>query len=195
MEQANPYVEFDEAGHRYFVNGREAISVTQGLHKAGLIDDRWFTEYSRWRGSEVHRYTMIEDRRGTPLDLRGVPGPLRGYLKAARQYKRDCHIDQWDLIEFRVVCLSPLYAGTLDRALKRTIRDYKTNRAGNVAPWCRIQTALYGHALRPGYWWERHGVCLMPDGRYNIEIYPASNFKRDLAEGFEALTKAKETTK
>ena len=204
-----PYVEFDEAGHRYFINGREVPSVTQVLHKAGHIDDRWFDEYSRWRGSTVHHLTMIEDRAGKPLDLRTIKPELRGYIKAARRYKLDYGIGTYHLVEHRVVCtFDPPYAGTLDRVRQAEnnrvidgnyilgqrfiLIDYKTNKAGYVAPWCRMQTAAYGHALRPGYWWERHGVCLRPDGRYNCEIYPASTFKRDLSDFYAAQIKAKE---
>lgn len=193
-----PYVEFDLQTHRYFINGRQVRSVTQILHDAGLIDTRFFTEHSRWRGSAVHELTMEEDRAGKPIDLRTIKPELRGYIKGARQYKRDVGIDTYYLVEHRVICLNPFYAGTLDRTRqpeyqKLIIIDYKTNKGGYVAPWCRLQTAAYGHALRPGHWFERHGVCLMPDGRYNVEIYPASNFKRDLSEFYEAHTKSKET--
>jgi hypothetical protein len=41
---------FDEATHTYYWNGVRAPSVTQRIARAGLLDDRWYDEYSRMRG-------------------------------------------------------------------------------------------------------------------------------------------------
>jgi hypothetical protein len=187
-----PYVEFDEEGHRYFVDGRERRSVTQLLVLAGYIDPRWFDEHSRWRGTEVHRLTMLEDRQAQPLDLRTVKPELRGYMKGWRRWKADLGIEYSAivLIEHRVLSHNAgtlIYCGTLDRVIRLPngrliLIDLKTNKQGMVAKWTRLQTAAYGHALNPKKWWERRGVCLKPDGTYNTEIYPASDHRRDADE-------------
>lgn len=180
-------IEYDPKRHRYFVDGRELISVTDALQKAGYIDTAWFTEYHRWRGSRVHELTMLDDTEG--LDLRRVESELRGYVRAWRRYRAETGQTSFTHIEYRVYSPDSGYAGTLDRA-NSVITDIKTSVQGAVAPWARLQTAAYGHALRPNHWFERRGVALKPNGRYSIEVYPASEFGRDLAEFHQALERA-----
>lgn len=197
------YVEYSDTDHGYWIDGSRVMGVTEILSRAGYIDSRWFDDLSRWRGSEIHRLVMLLDQNGK-LDMRTVCIELRGYVRGWQQYKLDSHIIGFEAIEQKVFAISEKYAGRLDRAYPiilldgglKTISeltDLKTNKQGYIADWTRLQTAAYGHALRPGFWWPRKAVCLRPNGTYKCAIYPASNFQNDLAEFFEAHRKAKRT--
>lgn len=52
---------FQEAGHRYFLDGVEIPGNTSMLKAAGLIDDTRFTPESRDRGIRVHDAVWFED--------------------------------------------------------------------------------------------------------------------------------------
>ena len=71
---------FDPEEHRFSVNGVVWPSITQVLREAGMIDDRWFDEYSATRGSYVHKICELHEK--GILDPKSVDDDLKGYFKA-----------------------------------------------------------------------------------------------------------------
>lgn len=191
MLSTRPYLEYSETEHRYFVDGREKPSVTQILDKAGLVSQFCKDEDARGRGVMVHDLTAKDDQ--GPLDLRQVPGKLRGYIRAWRKYKSDVGLRIVD-IEQRVD--SEGYAGRYDRLCFLSgdwmahVLDIKT---GAIPDYARLQLIAYAHAIAPNRLFGRIAVALKPDGTYTSRPYSVGEFYIDRAEWFGLLRQFKET--
>lgn len=168
----NPTPDLDEATHIYTVEARQLISSTQILHRAGIVDDRFYTEYGRDRGSLVHTTLEYEDR--GELDEATLDPRLRPYLDAYRQFKHEAGVEAWDGIELRLADLTKGYAGTIDRLGAFGLLDFKS---GTPEPWIRLQLALYAmlaeaNGLIPSARRvKRWGLFLRSDGTYRLEPY------------------------
>lgn len=192
---AAAFLEYSDAEHRYYADGREMPSVTTILDAAGMISGFCKDEQARYRGSRVHEFTAIDDV--TPLDLRKVPVDLKGYVKAWRKYRKDSGFMP-TLIEHRVDSLEYGYSGRFDRLGIRanqtllTLLDIKTSKTGAIADYPRLQTAAYALAYDPAKVFERMTVSLRPDGVYNCRIYPIWKHHADRAEWLGILRKVKQ---
>lgn len=194
-----PFVEFDEANHIYYVDGRRMrFSVTEVLKLAGYYDPRWFTDAQRQRGTDVHHITAVIDRAGK-CDLRKVPERYRGYVRASEKWKRDEGIEGFKIIEQIVICPALDYAGRFDRlfpirggVIDDELIDVKTNERGSIYDWVRLQLIGYGYAMNARRMRKRRVVCFMPNGEYTQRRYPVREWQADLAEWFQAIEKAKE---
>ena len=102
-------VEFEADGHRYG-NGLE--SVTTILKEEGLIDARWFDDWSRDRGSMIHLATHYDDT--GELDEENLDPVIVPYLEAWRKFKRESGFVQ-EKIEVPMQSTTHRYAGTPDR--------------------------------------------------------------------------------
>lgn len=78
---------FDEEKHQFIVDGQIWPSITQVLRSVGLIDGQWFTEYSRNRGTLVHR--IIHWHIMGNLDDASIDPILRPYYDAWLSFERD----------------------------------------------------------------------------------------------------------
>lgn len=161
---------FDEAAHRYTLDGRELIGVTEALTSAGLIDGRWFNDEARIRGTYVHAAIALlhED----DLDVEALDGQSRPYVAAYQRFVADTGFvrEAW---EQRVYDATVGYAGTLDllgsfpKEVWHDVIDIKT---GSVPEWVGYQTAAYKRALPP----EIRNMCrrwclrLSDDGSYRL---------------------------
>lgn len=79
--------EFSEEGHRYTLDGQDLPSVTTVLKAEGFIDNRFFDEYSRERGSMVHLATHYDDM--GELDEETLDPVIVPYCEAWRRFKRE----------------------------------------------------------------------------------------------------------
>jgi len=78
-------VEFDEESHVYTYQGNKLPSVTGILKDEGFIDDTWYTDWAREKGSHVH--TAIEyDLAGELDEGDSFDDELRPYLAAFRKF-------------------------------------------------------------------------------------------------------------
>lgn len=80
-------VEFTEEGHIYILDGVILPSVTGILKAEGFVDDRFFDEYSRERGSIVHLATHYDDL--GELDEGSLDPVIVPYVEAWRRFKRE----------------------------------------------------------------------------------------------------------
>ncbi len=154
--------------YREIMTGAPLISVTQVLTIAGRIDDRWFTEESRWRGTLVHHLTEQLDR-CEPMDE--IPAALEPYMDAYWSFKQVCRPVYSD-IELELQDSAMGLGGRLDRILvslfdelRPGILDIKT---GPPEEWHARQLAAYNRMLPTG---DRWGLYLQKNGRYRLKQY------------------------
>jgi hypothetical protein len=162
-------IDFDEAAHRYVVDGAEYPSVTQILAAAGLTDWTWCREWARERGSLVHK--AIHLALTTGLDWSSVNDAFHPYISAALQVIEDLNAETV-LSEGRIFSKLYGYAGTLDWVGrvngKLILWDWKT---GPVVPAYGLQTAAYAEAYleETGERVDRrYGARLNADGTYEL---------------------------
>ena len=179
-------ITFDAAAHEYRSGGRRVTSVTQAISGAGLVDSRWFDDYSRDRGTAVHRATELFDLE--VLDEESLDPILLPYLDGYKMFILETGA-AWDAIERRVYSSTHHYAGTLDRLGfvngRRTLVDLKT---GGIYPTTALQLAAYCHAADEVC--DRMAVQLNGDGKYSIHLYKIEDLTRDFGVFAAALTVA-----
>ena len=134
---------FDAATHIYKLNGVRIPGVTEVMKFAGLVDDRWFTEESSWRGTAIHLACELDDQ--DDLDPASVDEPVRLKLEGYRKFKKTMAFIPKTIEE--MVCGKiggMLVAGRPDRTgflgLLPIVMDLKS---GAVPPQTAIQLAAY----------------------------------------------------
>lgn len=170
--------------HVYTVERVIYPGVTDILHVAGAVDDWGWTEYSRWRGTQIHKATHYHDQHD--LDERTVPAEIRAYLA---QWKLVLDDQGFEILEGERHVFSKRYGycGTFDRLIRFHRGPWKGRRGlldikRFVAPAARLQTAAYAAAVRQdGYLWPRVAVGLQPDS-YKIITYPPESYTDDLQD-------------
>jgi hypothetical protein len=173
---------FDPIKHEYFIGQKRLPSVTEVLRDLRLIDDTWFTEAGRQRGTDVHAATVLLDE--GDLDRASINEETAPYVHAYERFLLE-HRPSWEYTEHRVCHYEEYYdavgitggppvvnayAGTLDRAgligPKRVVLDIKTGAYGAVG----LQTAAYRRALPEWLSWRRAALRLFSDGHYELEM-------------------------
>jgi len=175
---------FDPLLHEYRDGDTVIPSVTQILKGAGLIDDRWYTEEARERGSAVHELCQ-RYAQGERVDIHGRGLAYLEYVNSLSAWFRDTGayaIATEQMIEGNIGGLR--YAGTFDLLAEIgkmvVLIDYKT---GPGMKWHPAQIAAYALAVNPSMCNMLH---LKPDGRYR-ENAIAGN---DLLSGLGAFKDA-----
>jgi hypothetical protein len=188
-EASNPRLGFDEAAHRYYLDGVYLPSVTTVLAAAGLIDYSFLgdrREQYLVRGRAVHLATQRDDE-GCLVE-ESLDAEIPGYLQAWRSFRRDFgFIPQF--IEHRVCNPRYGYAGTLDRTGvirdgSEFILDIKTGEAPYAT---RYQVSAYSACLPHPRARLRRSVELHQDGRYRVIAYQTSSYSSDLNVFLAAL--------
>lgn len=183
-----PHVTFDEAEHRYAIDGRPVISVTQALQAAGMVDTRHWTEEARLRGQYIHKAIAL-DAEGA-LDMSSVDRRLMPYFEAFRAFLAESRV-VFEHVEQLVYDAALGYAGTLDAIVrwpngKRTLIDFKS---GAFPPMAGPQTAAYLRCARawypPGTSIARAGLQLRADGAYRL--MPLNDIVQDEHDFISAL--------
>ena len=180
---------FDSDSHRYELNGKELPSVTQVLREAGLIDEQWYNDFSRDRGSVVHLATEFLD--DDQLDEDSVDERIKPYLDAYRQFKIDSGFEPLPIVDQVTGCeviseahrFQPKYgyAGTIDRigmlkSGRKAVIDIKTGAAHATH---RLQLAAYQALLdKPGEY-ARLVVGLKKDGKYSVTEFKLTDYPVD----------------
>ncbi len=135
-----PAPAFDYEKHEYRLDGQPVLSVTQVLHRAGMLPDySALGPYYRERGSAVHAAIQL-DLRGE-LDEESVDDDVAPYLDRFRHWAAEIELRPiW--VEGALACPVYRYAGTPDclgdSRVGLVIPDWKT---GRFEPGHRIQVA------------------------------------------------------
>jgi hypothetical protein len=100
----------DESTHRYSLDGRRLIGVTEAL---SILDDRWKVDsFYLERGRLIHLATEYYDR--DELDESTVDDRIRPYFEAYVKFKKDTGFEPY-WIEHKLYHPQYFYAGKLDR--------------------------------------------------------------------------------
>jgi hypothetical protein len=139
--------------------------VTTILKAKGWIDDRWYNETARLRGTAVHLAIHFLEK-GT-LDPFSIDPVVEPYIQSYEGFKA---ISGFRVVYHEKLVFHPIYryAGSLDAVGilngQEVILDYKT---GEVQPWAALQLAAYNACLPPsstGGLRKRFGLRLFGDG-------------------------------
>lgn len=186
---------FEPETHRYYLGRERLISVTESFKLAGMVDDRWFTDFGRLRGTAVHKAVqyLIED----DLDFGSLDPIIKPYVSAAVDFLK------WaKFTPFLSLCETPQvneehgYAGTPDLVgligSTPTLLDIKTGSCDCA----HIQTAAYAEmpkikGLRP----LRYTLKLNNTGTFrllpHVGVDDFTRFLRGLSKARDVL---RETT-
>ena len=177
---------FDHGRHEYWDSrtGEQIPHITGMLTRTGWVDDTWYTEESRERGSIVHWLCTQYDLGALDHDIAtyrgsveaGDPLPYAGYLLAYDAFTKAVR-PQWNAIE--IACVHPgfHFGGRPDRAGKifgaRCVLEIKT---GGKEKAHLIQTALQaillaGEGGLPAEHYVRYAVYLKPNGKAPLERF------------------------
>lgn len=167
-----PELRFDEAEHRYYLDGRRLPSVTQVLEDVGIIDYSKIPHETREtaleRGRVVHLLTELDDL--DELDESTVDPQLAGYLEAWRRFRCETGFTP-ELIEHRQANAQYGFAGTLDRTGRfrgATVVDIADLKTGTAPAWTRWQMAAYASFFPTPRTYRRYAVELHNDGTYAV---------------------------
>lgn len=178
---------FDARSHEYLSpdTGEVYPHITGMLKAAGLVDDRWYTDASRERGSGVHKLTADYDRGFIPREeVPQVDSPYKGWLQA---HVAACDIVQpsWSSVEVALLHPEFRYGGRPDRAgLVYGARAVVEIKSGDPEPAHAIQLALQAMLLAsverlPAESIQRYAMYLKGNGRFKFHHFPNH---RDFAE-------------
>lgn len=159
---------FDKQAHVYKWGDKVIPSVTQILKGVGIIEDKFYTDDAREKGTYVHAVLEMIDR--NPDKRIDYDESVSGYVKAWGDFKRD-NVDEILEIEKPMFFDDYLFAGTLDRIVKlknvgNAVIDIKT---GASQRWHELQTAGYELLAFDKQTTPRACVYLSEDGRYQIK--------------------------
>lgn len=159
-------ITLDQETHTYRnEKGEEVPGVTNILKAGGFIDDRFYSESARQRGTAVHLALHFLEK-GT-LDPFSVDKLIDPYIESYQKFKE---VSGYKVLYHEKIVLHPGYgyAGSLDQVGllndAEVLIDFKT---GEIQPWHALQTALYNAALPPlpdAHVRKRFALRLYPDG-------------------------------
>jgi hypothetical protein len=161
-------LKLDKDSHVYTLGDREVPGVTSILKDLGIIDDTYFNEQARIRGSYIHEATQFFDEED--LDINGLDPALRPYLHAYERFKIETGFRP-DLIEHGVYARDLDYAGTIDRTGEFSRGAYRGDsyslvdiKSGAAQQWVALQLAAYKHALLTD------PLKRTPDSLYSLQL-------------------------
>lgn len=158
---------YDDQEHKYFIDSRPIISVTNTIREAGLSDYGFSDGSAMDRGTAIHTVTELFDKGA--LNVERIDNPLLPYFSGYLAFLED-HKPTFLAIEELVGHSTYGYAGRLDRRLilgdHETVLDIKT---GQPAAWHGLQTAAYAKCIpRPC---RRVSLLLSDNGSYKLNYH------------------------
>lgn len=158
---------YNDEEHKYFINDRPVISVTNVLREASVYDYGFSDGMAMDRGTAVHTMTELFDKGA--LDVDKLDNPVLPYFEGYLAFLED-HKPVMISIEELVGNLVYWYAGRLDRRLilhdHEVLLDIKT---GQPAAWHGLQTSAYAKCIgRP---LRRAALYLSDKGTYKLEYF------------------------
>ena len=189
-QTAGPYIEFSEATHEYFVDGERRPSVTQVLKSCGMIDDRFFTEFGRWRGSATHKATHYYDE--GDIDRRTIDPAVKPRLNGWIKFRKGTGytptlIEEICYDEIREFCGRPDRRGYFMGGKPEDSNDIVDLKCYAPPWWVRYQLAGYGWLLDKHRLFRRWAVELM-DNDFKLHEYPTEDYIADV-DAFLSMVK------
>lgn len=166
------HITFDEAAHRYTVDGVEVPSVTtvcRFLSYDQKSDKPWLARVAADRGTRIHAACAMIDYGEEPEETPDIAGYLTAYRRFLKDYRPD-----WEGIEY--IIGNNEIAGTIDRFGtlydgRFCILDIKTGAQLHDAP-LRAQLTGYQWLLSGSvhlqYPYYLYALQLSKDGTYHL---------------------------
>lgn len=170
-----PDFRFQEDSHQYFLGEKEIPGFSFLLKEFGLVDTKFYTEFSRVKGKAIHKAIELDnegDLNESTLDHKIAP-----YLKAWRKYKDANYVEPISgLVErpvvssiYRFGCTAdvPAYIGK-----DRTPGIIELKSSSSLPWWVRLQLAAQQIALSEiaGMSFPlRIALRLGQDGHYSVK--------------------------
>ena len=176
--------------HKYFVNGKPKMGLTECLKEAGLVEFIGDNTEAMFRGKAGHKATELLD--AGKLDWSSVTDSLMGYVLA---YESFIENSGWRPLERELMMYSPALdiCTTIDGRYElpggdRTICEIKTGEV--LQPYTRYQTALQHEICKHNalYAERRHAILLRSDSTYQLTEFRKPT---DLIVGVSAVNVAK----
>jgi hypothetical protein len=173
---------FDAGVHAYYLDGRQIPSITQMLQLTGWVDDTYYTEASRIRGTAVHDLCTEFDLGA--LDPAESESRYKGWLLAYQAAMRMLR-PSWELIEIPAVHPLHKFGGRPDRKGRvfklHTIAEIKSGVREKAH---KIQLALQAILLSaehplPAEHYQRLALYVQQNGKFKLEQH---DDPRDFAE-------------
>lgn len=165
--------EFDEEKHAFTVNGKSLPSVT-GIINSCLGTNPFWTKEGREAGRALHK--AIHYYSEGDLDFDSLDESLKPRLEA---YIRFCEEMQWKptLLEQPLYHPKYQYCGIPDQVQEgRAVADFKAGAHIVSHKW---QLVAYCFMLPNPLLYERWGVHLKDNGKYDIKVYPKQEATAD----------------
>ena len=185
-----PAITFVEEGHKYYVDGREIISVTQAIDEGGFGDwkryvDQMDLAYAQELGTAVH--SAIELYEEGTLDATTLDPQVASRLAAYQCFRLDC--DAFPVaLEEKVYNSVYGYCGRRD--FNGIVRDEKAIvdwKSGVISHTVAMQLAAYAACQADPSSYARYSLQLRDDASYRLHCYPRSEFRTDFADFCAAL--------
>lgn len=158
---------FNDETHTYFWNGVPVPSVTQILQAEGYIDDRYYNEAARIRGTYVHVACQYLDEGG--LDTENLDPIIIPYLSAYERFKQEARFVP-ELIEVQRYSETYRFAGTFDRIGELDGREVLIDlKTGAKDDWHGLQLAAYTTLIDQEL--PRYTLELRADGDYRLHAF------------------------
>lgn len=165
--------EFDPEKHAFMVNRKPAFGTT-GIINSVLGVNPFWTKEGREAGKATHK--AIHYYAEGDLDFDSLDDATKPRLEA---YIRFCEDMNWkpDLLEQPLAHKQYSYCGIPDQAqISRAVVDFKN---GPHLPQHSLQLAAYAHMLPNPLLYERWGVHLKENGRYDLSDYKRQQLSND----------------
>lgn len=181
---AAPSFRYDDAAHAYYLDDQRIPGISELLKLGGLVDDRFYTEESRKRGSEVHELCAQWDLQALdPLTVTSNRRPyLLGYIDAVTRL--EC---EWEAVEEAEAHPSLRFGGRPDRiGIVRKLQTVAEIKTGKKAKMVEV----YGHRTNahavqlclqailaasrrplPAKHWQRLAIHPKVTGKFDVELY------------------------
>jgi len=161
---------FDPATHTHALNGVALPGVTSVLKTAHFVDDRWWNDNARDRGTYIHQ--CIQALHENDLDESRLLSEYAGYVEGYKTFLIEKGFIPTE-VERPVCSVSRMFAGVLDLVgtfrgnLVLVLIDVKTGDPGEAV---KLQTAGYQFAYH-----EETGVYV-PE-RYSLQLFREGHYK------------------
>lgn len=158
-------IKLDGATHTYTIDGVRFPSVTQVLADMGLIDSTYFTEYSRERGTFLHR--IIQWHLSGELDENTIDPAIRPYFDAWLKFESEADYVS-DACEKAMASVPYRFAGTVDHVGHLNGHPALIDtKSGAPIPATALQLAGYEILIKiPGI--KRFSLQLTNTGKYKL---------------------------
>jgi hypothetical protein len=170
---------FDPKSHRYWIEQPDGSKwVVPGMSEielvSGRLNDRWFTQHGRDRGSVVHQLTCDLELGQRTLD--DIEGELRPWVLAYAQFVAD-ERPRWTMLEQTVVNRELGCATTIDRFgwLKGgwATLNIKTGGKHRTHSVVRAGEVLTQFGYRAPV--QRFTLRIMPSGGYVLDAHESDH--------------------